>query len=68
MKITIDIPECECGCGKPVKIKLFKYFDKGCRYRVWLRNSIVKEARKLVAEAERKKFSKPLDSPGDSSV
>ena len=50
MKITIDVPECECGCGKPVKIKLFKYFDKGCRYRVWLTNSIVKEARKLLAD------------------
>lgn len=52
MKIEIDVPECACGCGKAVKIKMFSYFDKTCRHRVWLRNAITKEAKRLLAEQE----------------
>lgn len=62
MKITIDVPECECGCGEPVKVSIWKYVNRTHAYRVYQNNLIIKKARELIAE------KKGLDKPEETGV
>ena len=41
MKITIDVPECPCGCGQPVKVLICKYAENKCRYKIATENYII---------------------------